>query len=210
VIFRFVTLEERGFFRDFAKASSWRQLVLSNHLLLEYEEVLKRNAVTLGLTLAEVDLYLNAICQAANCIALPTPQPPRLPDPDDEPLLRLAEASDARLIATHNLRHVRAANAYGLRRHSLITTRVYVHIKRIIMTTLQAAIPDDLHSAVLAQAEREHISVDALVSRTLRAAVAVPLLGLSVEERAARGNWEDFDRIMTRVPDASPVAGDER
>ena len=78
------------------------------------------------------------------------------------------------------------------------------------MTTLQAAIPDDLPEAVLAQAEREHISVDAFISRTLRAAVALPLLGLSVEERAARGNWEDFDRIMARVPDALPVVGDER
>ncbi len=60
------------------------------------------------------------------------------------------------------------------------------------MTTLRAAIPDDLHEAVLAQAEREHISVDALISRTLRAAVALPLLGLSVQARAARGNWERF------------------
>jgi len=78
------------------------------------------------------------------------------------------------------------------------------------MTTLRAAIPDDLHETVLAQAEREHISVDDLISRTLRAAVALPLLGLSVEERAARGNWEDFDRIMARVPKASPVGGGER
>jgi hypothetical protein len=78
------------------------------------------------------------------------------------------------------------------------------------MTTLRAAIPDDLHEAVLAQAERERISVDALVSRTLRAAVALPLLGLSVEERAAHGRWEDFDRIMSRVPGAPPVPGDER
>ncbi len=78
------------------------------------------------------------------------------------------------------------------------------------MTTLRATIPDDLHEAVLAQAEREHISVDALISRTLRAAVAIPLLGLNVEERAARGDWADFDRIMERVPDAPPVRGDER
>lgn len=78
------------------------------------------------------------------------------------------------------------------------------------MTTLRAPIPGDLHSAVLAQAEREQISVDALIARTLRAAVAMPLLGLSVEERAARGSWEDFDRIMARVPDAPPVPGDER
>jgi len=77
------------------------------------------------------------------------------------------------------------------------------------MTTLQAAIPDDLHEALLAQAAREHISVDALISRTLRAAVAIPLLGLSGQERAAQGNWEDFDRIMGRVADAPPAPGDE-
>lgn len=78
------------------------------------------------------------------------------------------------------------------------------------MTALRGAIPDDLHEAVLAQAEREHISVDALISRTQRAAVALPLLDLSVQARAARGNWEDFDRIMARVPAAPPVPGDER
>ena len=78
------------------------------------------------------------------------------------------------------------------------------------MTTLQAAIPDDLHEALVAQAARERISVDALISRTLRAAVALPMLGLSVQERAARGNWEDFDRIMDRVPDMPPAPGDER
>ena len=78
------------------------------------------------------------------------------------------------------------------------------------MTTLQAAVPDDLHEAVLAQAERDHISVNALISRTLRAAVALPLLGLSAQELAARGNWKDFDRIMARVPDAPPVPGNEQ
>jgi hypothetical protein len=36
--------------------------VLSNHLLLEYEEVLKRHAPELGLSLADVDELLNAIC----------------------------------------------------------------------------------------------------------------------------------------------------
>jgi hypothetical protein len=78
------------------------------------------------------------------------------------------------------------------------------------MTTLHAEIPDDLHGALLAQAEREQISVDALISRTLRAAIALPLLRLTVQERAARGRWEDFDRIMARVQDAPPVPGDER
>lgn len=31
-----------------------------------------------------------------------------------------------------------------------------------------------------------------------------------VQARAARGNWEDFDRIMARVADAPPVPGDGR
>lgn len=91
----------------------WR-LVLSNHLLTEYEEVLKRNSGALGLTLSEVDSYLNAICQAADSWELDTSMPPRLPEADDEPLLRLAEASGARFITTHNIRHLRPAAAFGV------------------------------------------------------------------------------------------------
>lgn len=36
--------------------------VLSNHLLYEYEEILKRQAPELNLTLEDVDQLLNAIC----------------------------------------------------------------------------------------------------------------------------------------------------
>jgi putative PIN family toxin of toxin-antitoxin system len=89
-------------------------IVLSNHLVLEYEEVLKRNAGTLGLTLPEVDKYLNAICQVAECWELDATHPPRLPDLDDEPLLRLAEISGARLITTHNTRHLKTASHHGV------------------------------------------------------------------------------------------------
>lgn len=95
------------------RRGEWRQ-VLSNHLLLEYEEVLKRNAATLRLSLADIDLFLNAICQIADRVALPEAAPPRLPDADDEPVLRLAEASGARLITTHNVRHFRPATAQGV------------------------------------------------------------------------------------------------
>ena len=80
-------------------------LVLSNHLLLEYEEVLKRNAAMLALTQEEVDRFPNAICRAADRFQLPTPQ---------TPLLRLAETSRARLITTHNIRHLRPARAHGV------------------------------------------------------------------------------------------------
>ena len=88
--------------------------MLSNHLLLEYEEVLKRNATVIALTHDEVDRFLNAICKGADCFQLPAVQLPRLPDADDEPLLRLAETSAARLITTHHLRHLRPAKEHGV------------------------------------------------------------------------------------------------
>ena len=72
------------------------------------------------------------------------------------------------------------------------------------MTTLQAIIPDDIDEAVNSQ--RSTLNSQP----AQRAAVALPPLGLTVEERAARGNWVDFERIMPRVPDAPPVPGDER
>ena len=39
--------------------------VLSNHLLYEYEEILKRDAASLGLSLDDVDTILNAVCARA-------------------------------------------------------------------------------------------------------------------------------------------------
>ena len=41
-------------------------------------------------------------------------------------------------------------------------------------------------------------------SPTISRSRALRFLGLSVQERAARGNWDDFDRIMARVPAALP------
>jgi len=106
------------------RRGEWR-LVLSNHLLFEYEEIIKRNAAVLGLTHEEVDQFLNAICLAADLVQLPTAQPPRLPDPDDEPLLRLAETSGTRLITTHNLRHLLPAKAHGV---AVLSPREFLHI----------------------------------------------------------------------------------
>lgn len=61
-----------------------------------------------------MDRFLNGIDQAAHCIELPEAQPPRLPDADDRLLVRLAEASGARLIIINNLRHLAPARAHGV------------------------------------------------------------------------------------------------
>lgn len=95
------------------RAGAWTA-VLSNHLLFEYEEVLKRDAPTLGLSLEEVDELLNAICARGEMWTLPHGWEPVLTDPDDEPMVELAWESDARCIVTHNTRDLRPATRLGI------------------------------------------------------------------------------------------------
>ncbi len=91
----------------------WRA-VLSDHLLHEYEEILKAHAAELGLSLAHIDALLDAICARAEEWPLAAGWLPVLDDPDDEPLVQLAYDSVARRIITHNLRHLAPARALGV------------------------------------------------------------------------------------------------
>lgn len=88
--------------------------VVSNHLLFEYEEILKRQAPELGLSLKDVDELLNAICARADECPILHGWQPILRDPDDEPLVQLAVESDARLIVTHNVRDLQPATRLGV------------------------------------------------------------------------------------------------
>ena len=88
--------------------------VLSNHLLFEYEEILKQQSAELGLRLADVDQLLNAICARSEEWQLSWDWKPILNDPDDEPLVQLAIESGALLIVTYNLRHLQPATELGV------------------------------------------------------------------------------------------------
>ena len=102
-------------FEDFValRQDRWRA-VLSNHLLHEYEEILKAHSAELGLSLADVDALLDAICARAEEWQLAAGWLPILDDSDDEPLVQLAYDSGARRIVTHNLRHLKPARAIGI------------------------------------------------------------------------------------------------
>ncbi len=95
------------------RLGEWTAL-LSNHLLYEYEEILKRQAQELGLSLEDVDELLNAICARAEECLLSHAWQPILTDPDDEPLVQLSVESDARRIVSHNVRHLRPATRLGV------------------------------------------------------------------------------------------------
>ena len=88
--------------------------VISNHLLYEYEEVLKRQALQVGMNLDDIDELLNAICARAEERILSHAWRPILHDPDDESLVQLAVESEARCIVSHNVRDLVPATALGV------------------------------------------------------------------------------------------------
>lgn len=102
-------------FEIFAELRRGRwQMILSNHLLFEYEEVGKRNAVEMNLTLDDIDAVLDALCASAEHRQLEPDWIPRLIDPDDEPLLQLAVEGGVPVIVTRNARHLKPAQNFGI------------------------------------------------------------------------------------------------
>ena len=71
-------------------------------------------------------------------------------------------------------------------------------------------LPDSLAAQAREFAQREHISMDALVASALTAQLDHAPHRPTIAERAARVDWEKVDAILARVPAAPPTAGDER
>lgn len=96
------------------RLGQWRCLV-SNHLLLEYEEQLTRQASDLCLGAPEIDEVLNLVCGRGEQWTLRYDWLPVLAnDPDDEPLVQLAHESTGRLIVTHNIRDLQSCAGLGI------------------------------------------------------------------------------------------------
>ncbi len=87
---------------------------MSNHLLMEYEEILKLNSVAIHLSLSEIDDLLDALSLEAEEWTLSKQWQPILTDPDDEPLVQLAYESKALTLVSHNIRDLRPAEKLGI------------------------------------------------------------------------------------------------
>jgi putative PIN family toxin of toxin-antitoxin system len=83
-------------------------LLLSHTVLTEYEEILKREAVAISMTIQEIDEFLDALCTDAELVLIDDFSPLPSNNPDDEPFVRLAMASRDCFLVTHNLRHYSA------------------------------------------------------------------------------------------------------
>jgi putative PIN family toxin of toxin-antitoxin system len=92
----------------------WRP-VISVALILEYEEVARREASQLGIEEWVVDSIVDMFCRFGSRHAIRFRLRPSLRDPNDEFLLELAAASQADFLVTYNIRDFRGSEAYGVR-----------------------------------------------------------------------------------------------
>ena len=101
------------------------ETVISVPLLLEYEAVLKQQASALGLARADVDDFLDFVCQVSSPHEIHFLWRPTLQDPRDEFLLELAVESHSDFIFTHNTRHFAGAAQFGV---EVVTPRKFLRL----------------------------------------------------------------------------------
>lgn len=89
------------------------KMVLSTTLLFEYEDILKRNQVDLGLSDQEIEKVLDYFCMKSEHQKIYFLWRPRLSDPKDDHLLAIA--SGAKLIVTHNTKDFKGVEEFGIR-----------------------------------------------------------------------------------------------
>jgi putative PIN family toxin of toxin-antitoxin system len=91
------------------------QIVISTTLLFEYEDILKRNQVILGLSNQEIERVLDYLCLQSKHQKIYFLWRPLLPDAKDDHLLELAIASGTKLIVTHNTKDFKGVEEFGIR-----------------------------------------------------------------------------------------------
>lgn len=90
------------------------EIALSVPLVLEYQEKLSIWQHRLGLTELQIADLLDYYCRVARRVTIHFLCRPFLPDRDDDLVLEVAAAAEAAHIITHNERHFRGADAFGI------------------------------------------------------------------------------------------------
>ena len=91
----------------------WRP-VISPALALEYESVLKRGAGDWGVSLGDVDDFIEYLCSRARLVQIYFRWRPMLPDPDDDRILEVAVRTGSPIV-TFNVRDFRGSESLGIR-----------------------------------------------------------------------------------------------
>jgi hypothetical protein len=75
------------------------------------------------------------------------------------------------------------------------------------VATLSIRLPDSLHRAVRELADQDQVSINQFISYALSEKVSSLKTIDYLRERAAKANMDDFDKLLSMVPDVEP---DER
>jgi HicB family len=78
------------------------------------------------------------------------------------------------------------------------------------MSTIRLRLPESLHAQARLLAEQEGISINQLIATSLAEKLSALLTLDYLEARAARGSRKSFERVLKKVKDRPPIAGDER
>jgi hypothetical protein len=76
------------------------------------------------------------------------------------------------------------------------------------MSTLNINIPESLRRRAQSLAQDDGVPLDQFIATALAEKVAVLDADSYIRERAARGNREKFDRVLSKVPDVEPEEHD--
>jgi putative PIN family toxin of toxin-antitoxin system len=91
------------------------EIALSVPLVLEYEEVAKRHARSIGLRHSEIDVILDYLCSVADRRGIFFLWRPVLKDSQDDMVLEVAVEAGCDFIVTHNVRDFDGAERFGIR-----------------------------------------------------------------------------------------------
>lgn len=91
------------------------QLHLSVPLVLEYEEVAKRQSRALGLSHQDIEDVIDYLCSVAGRHEIFYLWRPYLPDPEDDMVLELAVEAGCQRIVTFDQRGFRGAEQFGVK-----------------------------------------------------------------------------------------------
>lgn len=98
-------------------------LSVSTALMFEYEAVARREAANFWASPEKIEDVLDFLCAQADRPRISYAWRPTLADPDDDMVLELAVAAQAHYIVTHNVRHFRRAEPFGV---GILTPREFL------------------------------------------------------------------------------------
>jgi len=91
------------------------RIILSTTLLFEYEDILNRNKFELGLSEKQIEAILNNLCRLSDHQKIYYLWRPFLKDPNDDHILEVAVASQAKIIVTHNIKDFSGIDKFGIK-----------------------------------------------------------------------------------------------